>query len=83
MPYIDKNDRDHLSRGQRPPVTPGEVNYTIINLILEFIAKEYETPNYEAYNEAIGILECAKLELYRRAVASYEDSKRDENGDVF
>jgi hypothetical protein len=30
----------------------------------------------------IGMLECAKLELYRRSVANYEDEKILENGDV-
>ena len=34
-------------------------------------------------NAAIGVLECAKLELYRRVVAMYEDGKIKENGDVF
>ena len=31
----------------------------------------------------IGVLECAKLELYRRVAAPYEDDKIDENGDVY
>jgi hypothetical protein len=31
----------------------------------------------------IGVLECAKLELYRRVAAPYEDAKCEDNGDVY
>jgi len=38
---------------------------------------------YATLNTVIGVLECAKLELYRRVVADYEDQKCEENGDVY
>jgi hypothetical protein len=38
---------------------------------------------YALLNEAIGALECAKIELYRRLAAPYEDEKRQETGDVY
>ena len=47
---------------------------------LHFIGK---VPNYAAFNAAVGALECAKLELYRRMVSVYEEHKRSENGDVY
>ena len=31
----------------------------------------------------VGVLECAKLELYRRMAAPYEDEKIEDNGDVY
>ena len=31
----------------------------------------------------VGVLECAKLELYRRLAAPYEDLKIEDNGDVY
>jgi len=31
----------------------------------------------------VGVLECAKLELYRRIAAPYEDEKIVETGDVY
>jgi len=31
----------------------------------------------------MGVLECIKQEFYRRAVAPYEDKKKEENGDVY
>ena len=33
--------------------------------------------------KVIGALECAKLELYRRIAAPYEDTKIQENGEVY
>lgn len=39
--------------------------------------------DYQHYNEVIGVLECAKLEMYRRCVAGYEDMKINVNGDVY
>jgi hypothetical protein len=38
---------------------------------------------YAHLNEAIGVLECAKLELYRRIAAPYEDRKMGETGEVY
>jgi len=38
--------------------------------------------NYAQYAAFIGELESAKLEIYRRFVAPYEDKKIQENGDV-
>jgi hypothetical protein len=39
--------------------------------------------SYKNINQAIGALECAKLELYRRVAAPYEDKKALINGDVY
>jgi hypothetical protein len=39
--------------------------------------------NYALLNELIGVLECAKLELYRRVASPYEDEKIQSNGDVY
>ena len=39
--------------------------------------------NYVKLNELIGVLECAKLELYRRVASPYEDEKVESNGDVY
>ena len=41
------------------------------------------TPNYARFNEMIGVLECCKLELYRRVISNYEDKKMRQNGDVY
>jgi len=85
MPYIDKQERlrfDPLTaRLSHRVTTPGELNYVITTLCLDYL--EASQGSYQDFNEVIGVLECAKLELYRRAVALYEDKKIAENGDVY
>jgi hypothetical protein len=81
VPYIGIEDRDYMAVGS-PPRTPGELNYSITLLLLEYLEAD-GGPRYADYNEVIGVLECAKLELYRRMVAPYEDRKMKENGDVY
>jgi hypothetical protein len=38
---------------------------------------------YQTFNDALGALEGAKQEFYRRVVVPYEEQKRFENGDVY
>jgi len=57
----------------------GNLNYLLFKLCKEYM-KEGES--YSAYKNFIGELEMAKLEIYRRLVAPYEDKKIKENGDV-
>lgn len=58
----------------------GILNYCVTRLVRMFLG---DAPDYARFNAAIGVLECAKLELHRRMVAPYEDTKIAENGDVF
>lgn len=58
----------------------GELNYIFTRLIVAALGN---LPKYVDYNAAIGVLESCKLELYRRAVAGYENGKADEHGDVY
>lgn len=81
MPYIAKTRRQEVYES-RMPITCGELNYFITDLCLEYI-KDMGGASYTRYNEVIGVLECAKLEMYRRAVGPYEDKKIAENGDVY
>lgn len=57
----------------------GQVNYVITKILLAI----YSPESYYNYNRAIGVLECAKLEFYRRKIAPYEDMKKLINGDVY
>lgn len=81
MPYIAQERRHALEHGDTPK-TAGELNYVITQLVTGYV-KETGIPSYTYYNEALGVLEAAKLELYRRMVAPYEDGKCKENGDVY
>ena len=80
MPYIVNSAREQLDDGGLPN-SAGELNYMISSLIDEYLP-EYGK-NYTNINEVIGVLECAKLELYRRVAAPYEDEKIEQNGDVY
>lgn len=78
MPYIKEQDRRFAKNN---PVGPGELNFSITHLIDRYLRREGVC--YSTLNEVIGALECAKLELYRRIAAPYEDRKIQENGDVY
>lgn len=81
MPYIKPQDRVKILLDEENISTPGDLNYFISNLINWYILQKGKS--YSTLNEVIGVLECAKLELYRRVAAPYEDLKIDENGDVY
>lgn len=87
MPYIIQDARqifdddiDKLTSNFRCRL-PGDLNYIITRIIHEYLGLEKEA-RYSDYNEVIGVLECAKLELYRRHIAPYEDKAIEKNGDV-
>lgn len=80
MPYIDPEKRVDINCDNAAPETPGELNYAITMLINDYLVDEV---SYATINEVIGVLECAKLELYRRVAVPYEDKKCKENGDVY
>lgn len=79
MPYIKQEARLELS--QRDARNPGELNYLISGLCWDYILNNGR--NYQHINDVLGALEGAKLEFYRRIAAPYEDTKIEENGDIF
>lgn len=85
MPYIQKEVRSVLNNRSLEglnPLNAGELNYCVTVLVKNFL-KYKGKPRYDDYNAAIGALESAKLELYRRQVSPYEDEKITANGDVY
>jgi len=80
MPYIKKKRREELDL--RPdPQNAGELNYIITTQLSNYIFINGES--YQTFNDIIGALEGAKLEIYRRLIVPYEDRKAMENGDVY
>lgn len=77
MPYIDPDARKDLCF----PNNSGELNYLITSLCDDYLNEQGK--NYKYINEIIGVLECAKLEFYRRIAAPYEIEKCALNGDVY
>ena len=89
MPYIKPDNRAEVDEqleslfGVLDSTNPGEMNYVITRILLEQFQVGYSDVSYAKINEIIGILECAKLEFYRRLAAPYENEKIEQNGDVY
>jgi hypothetical protein len=87
MPYIEPSQRmpldpliEKLAIALPETDFAGQLNYVVSKLAAHLL---HDKLNYARVNEIIGALECAKLELYRRVAAPYEDTKVDQNGDVY
>jgi len=93
MPYIDPEIRKELDPAIEGLVkalnglycldgpVPGDLNYVVTRIMLEVTNLDID-PGYSKINDMIGMLECCKLELYRKWAADYEDQKEEENGPV-
>jgi len=93
MPYVKQVDRSRYEsaiseivlnlnlQGQDGLYPVGDLNYLISAIIDQTLTRQ--GVRYQNLNAIIGALECAKLELYRRVAAPYEDVKITENGDVY
>jgi len=85
MPYIRQNEREviHKTPINELPVLGmgiGDVNYAISRIVHNYLKQV--GLKYANINSVIGVLECAKLELYRMVAAPYENVKHEENGSV-
>jgi hypothetical protein len=84
MPYIKRQKRKELD----PLIddltnslsSVGDYNYAITRLLHSYIV--YNGLCYSTLNNAMGVVECAKQELYRTVIAPYEDDKCEENGAI-
>jgi hypothetical protein len=84
MPYISTLKRlDYANAIEELRNIPnaGHLNFIITSIINNFLEKS--SIKYETLNACIGVLECAKLELYRKVAAEYEDTKEIKNGTVY
>jgi len=95
MPYITKDKRKEIIKEDdvfdvgimyhhvvmEEIDKPGELNYAITEIMINYLNRK--GVSYTNMNEVVGVLECAKLELYRRMTVPYEDTKIEENGDVY
>jgi hypothetical protein len=87
LPYIKADKRKKYKKTLKelvrilktlpPEEIDGELNYVVTKIL-----KEIYPLRYFHINKAIGVLECIKLEYYRRVAATYEDQKIKEAGAV-
>lgn len=82
MPYVDWTARDNIDAGETP-FDVGSLTYKLTKDCLDYLldVDDY-VPRFSDYAEVLGALEATKLEMYRRAVAPYENGKVAENGDL-
>lgn len=92
MPYVNNLSRERVDRWLKgepvlgPTLTKGELNCALTLTTMRWLrerTKEVGRLKYCIMHDAMGALECAKLEFYRRMVAEYEDEKIKEHGDVY
>ena len=93
MPYVKKEDRDdvdpmiqRLQTVLDPKFTQtGKVVYVVTRIVDDYVTGLIRETGqgFESLSEGIKILECAKLEMYRRLLGPYEDTKAKTNGDVY
>jgi hypothetical protein len=79
MPYITRARRERLKSPDIRPESVGELNYLITKLLINYA----QPVSYQKINDVLGALEGAKAEFYRRVAVPYEDTKIQENGDVY
>jgi len=65
---------------QMDRIPAGDLNYFLTKILLQYLG---EQPNYQRFNDVMGVLSGIDKELYRRMTAIYENQKKDSNGDVF
>ncbi len=87
MPYIKQSERDTLKPlvdliSQSGITSEGNLNYIITALCNKYL-HDNKPFGYKSVNAVVGVLDCAKMEFYRRVAAKYEDTKIIENGDVY
>jgi hypothetical protein len=87
MPYLNYKDRELLANiydvvsANKEVTTAGHINYVITLLLKRYI--EVNGESYQIYNDCVGSLENCKMELYRRKIAFYENTKIETSGDVY
>ena len=82
MPYIN-NDRRIVESTEfkdLPTDCAGDLNYLFTKIAHRYLKKK--GIRYQYFNDVVGALEGAKLELVRRFVNPYEDEGIERNGDV-
>ena len=90
MPYISEERRDKygeledmLACIMEEELPAGDLNYIISRIMVLSMCPSGMVSSYTRANTIIGVLECAKMELYRRFIVPYEDKSIINNGDIF
>jgi hypothetical protein len=90
MPYLTKNDKEEIKNSvdylsdtlERKSIESfvGYINYLNFVFVRRWIKKN--SKKYFVFAAIIGTLICCILEIYRRLIVDYENSKIGSNGDA-
>ena len=87
MPYIEQERREQLEPALCKLVnelamglSEGELNYVITRIVHHWVVEKGIC--YATFNAAIGVLGCAKAELYSQHIIPYERKKEAQNGKI-
>lgn len=90
MPYIKQVERPNLENEIQSIVdkllaldendAKGTLNYTFYSILKRYVTAR--GLKYYRLNDLMGVMECCKLEFYRKVIAFYENSCIEKNGDV-
>lgn len=84
MPYIEHSKREDFDEEidilACRVESVGDMNYVITKFLHAVLEKKGVC--YTNINSMIGVLECAKIELYRQIANKYENKKKMANGPV-
>jgi len=79
MPYIDKLHRGFVARGNIRTV--GDLTYALQQVVSDYLTTK--GLSYQSLAEVLGALEGLKFDVYRRLLAPYEQTKQEQNGEVW
>lgn len=87
MPYVKKEKRVELDRIVDQILAlmkqlPDKDRDGCLNYLFTKTLKSLYKPSYFNYERIMGLMECIQHEFYRRWIASYEDLKMREHGDI-
>lgn len=81
MPYIPSDRRVALFDCLSTPKTAGELNYQLTCVLQNYVRGH--GASYATFNDISGAMTECLAEFRRRVIAPYEDTKIQENGDVY
>lgn len=82
MPYIEQERRIVILNDPDVHIeNTGELNYILTKIVIGYM--EYHGKSYDTLSQITAALDDVKDEFRRRVVHPYEDSKKQENGDVY
>lgn len=73
---------DNIINNSNDDNIEGKLNYVITSILTRVMHTDKEMWRYRTMSRAVAVLECAKLEFYRRVGTRQENAAIQKNGDI-